>query len=90
MVLLLCLYESLPCTAWRIRIVFDETKDNYINYWNLGTWGIIPTLKKIGATTAITLQQVSMPDYVKRHDLHELHSYWLLAHFSYQEVILIM
>lgn len=28
-----CLYESLP-TAWSDPgIVFDETKDNYINYW---------------------------------------------------------
>jgi hypothetical protein len=59
---------------------------------NLGTWGIIlHPGKKSGATTAITLQQVSMPDYVKRGMIY-MNSilYWLLAHFSYQEVILIM
>ena len=51
----------------------------------------VPLPEGSGATTAITLQQVSMPDYVKRGMIY-MNSilYWLLAHFSYQEVILIM
>lgn len=88
-----CLYEKFACTAWSDPgIVFDETKDNYINYWEPWYLGYYPPpWKKSGATTAITLQQVSMPDYVKRGMIY-MNSilYWLLAHFSYQEVILIM
>lgn len=88
-----CLYEKFACTAWSDPgIVFDETKDNYINYWEPWYLGYYPHPgKRSGATTAITLQQVSMPGYVKRGMIY-MNSilYWLLAHFSYQEVILIM
>ena len=38
-----CLYEKFACTAWSDPgIVFDETKDNYINYWEPWYLGYYP------------------------------------------------
>ena len=40
-----CLYEKFACTAWSDPgIVFDETKDNYINYWEPWYLGYYPCL----------------------------------------------
>ena len=66
--LLLVYMKSLPAPPGVIRVSSLMKPKIIISIiGNLGTWGIIPHPgKRSGATTAITLQQVSMPDYVKR------------------------
>ena len=42
-----CLYEKFACTAWSDPgIVFDETKYNYINYWEPWYLGYYPDVYK--------------------------------------------
>ena len=66
--LLLVYMKSLPAPPGVIRVSSLMKPKIIISIiGNLGTWGIIPHPgKRSGATTAITLQQVSMPGYVKR------------------------
>ena len=69
-----CLYEKFACTAWSDPgIVFDETKDNYINYWEPWYLGYYPPpWKKIWSNNSSTSVYARLCK--EGHDLHELHS----------------
>lgn len=72
-----CLYEKFACTAWSDPgIVFDETKDNYINYWEPWYLGYYrPPWKKIWSNNGNNSSTSVYARLCKEgHDLHELHS----------------
>ena len=70
-----CLYEKFACTVWSDPgIVFDETKDNYINYWEPWYLGYYPPPWKNIWSNNNSSTGVYARLCKEGHDLHELHS----------------
>ena len=83
-----CLYEKFACAAWGDPgIVFDETKEGYINYWEPWYLGYYPppwenTWSKNGHDYAKGIY----PKLRKEgYDLHELHTLMAPRHFLFPE-----
>ena len=72
-----CLYDKFACAAWGDPgIVFDESKGNYVNYWEPWDLGYYPppwdgTWNPNGANHA---KGVYCKLRQEKHDLHELHA----------------
>lgn len=71
-----CLYDKFACAAWSDPgIVFDETKEGYINYWEPWYLGYYPPPWTNTWNKNNTNQQGAYPKLRKDgHDLHELHA----------------
>lgn len=71
-----CLYDKYACAAWSDPgIVFDETKEGYINYWEPWYLGYYPPPWTNTWNKNNTNQQGAYPKLRKDgHDLHELHA----------------
>lgn len=72
-----CLYEKFACAAWGDPgIVFDETKEGYINYWEPWYLGYYqPPWKNTWKENGYTASKGIYPILRKEgYDLHELHA----------------